>query len=47
MVQYNAALITTGALKGTYEDKMYQELRLESLANRRWDRNVYFFTKLS
>ena len=35
MVQYNAALIITGAFKGTSRDKIYQELGLESLANRR------------
>ena len=36
MVQHNAALITTGAIKGTCCDKMYQELGLESLADRRY-----------
>ena len=34
-VQYNAALITTAAIKGTCRDKIYQELGLESLADRR------------
>ena len=32
MVQYNAALIITGAFKETSRDKIYQELGLESLA---------------
>ena len=36
LVQYNAALIITGAIKGTCRDKMYQEVGLESLADRRW-----------
>ena len=44
MVQYNAALIITGALKGTLRYKIYQELGLESLADRRWTRKL-FFTK--
>ena len=45
MVQYNAALIITGAFKGTSRDKIYQELGLESLADRRWTRKLIFFTK--
>ena len=45
MVQYNAALIITGALKGTLGDKIYQELGLESLADRRWTRKLFFFSK--
>ena len=34
MVQYNAALIITGATKKTCRDKIYQELGLESLVER-------------
>ena len=30
-VQYKAALAITGAIQGTSREKMYQELRLESL----------------
>ena len=45
MVQYNAALIITGAFKGSLHDKIYQELGLESLADRRWTRKLIFFTK--
>ena len=30
-VQYNAALATTRAIKGTSKEKLYQELGLESL----------------
>ena len=46
MVQYNAALIRTGAIKGTCHAKIYQELGLESLADRRWSRKLIFFRKI-
>ena len=42
MVQYNAALIISGALKGTSRDKIYQDLGLKSLADRRWTRKLFF-----
>ena len=45
-VRYNAALITTGAIKGTFCDKIYEELGLESLADRRWSRKLIFFHKI-
>ena len=45
MVQYNSDLAITGAFKGTSRDKIYQELGLESLADRRWTRKRIFFTK--
>ena len=35
-VQYKAALAITGAIQGTSREKIYQELGLESLKNRRW-----------
>ena len=44
--QCNAALIITGAIKGTCRDKIYQELGLESLADRRWSRKLIFFHKI-
>ena len=34
-VQYNAALAITGAIRGTSKKKLYQELGLESLKDRR------------
>ena len=34
-VQYSAALIITGAIKGTSREGLYQELALESLCDRR------------
>ena len=42
-VQYNAALSITGAV-GTSRERLYQELGLESLVDRRWfQRLVHFF----
>ena len=38
MVQYNAALVITDAIKGRSCDCIYRELGLESLAKRRWSR---------
>ena len=35
-IQYNAALAITGAIRGTLREKLYQELRLESLQQRHW-----------
>ena len=45
MVQYNVTLIITGAFKGTSRDNMYQEFGLESLADRRSTRKLFFCTK--
>ena len=42
MIRYNAALITTVAFKGTSRDKIYQKLVLESLADWRWTRKLFF-----
>ena len=42
VIQYNAALIITGAIKGTCRDKIYQELGLD----RRWSRKLIFFHKI-
>ena len=33
-VQYNAALAITGCFRGTYRDKLYQELGFESLTEK-------------
>ena len=46
LVQYNAALIITGAIKGTCRYTIYQELGLESLTDRRWSRKLIFFNKI-
>ena len=46
MVQYNAALVITGAFKGTSRDRIYKELGLESLTERRWSSKIFFFHKI-
>ena len=38
LVQYDAALVITGAIGGSSRVKLYQELGLESLKSRRWYR---------
>ena len=35
-VQFNASLVTTGYFRGTSRDKLFSELALESLADRRF-----------
>ena len=47
MVEYKAALVITGAIKGTSHDRLYQELGLESLADRRWFCRLFFFHKIT
>ena len=42
-VQYNACLVITGAFKGTSRERLYQELGLESLKDRRWHRKMCVF----
>ena len=43
-VQYNAALAITGAIRGSSRERLYEELGLESLGERRWyHKLVYFF----
>ena len=44
--QYNAALAITGAIKGTYKERIYRELAFESLADRRWFRRMCTFWKI-
>ena len=46
MAQYNAALVITGAFKGTSRDRIYRELGLESLAEGRWSCKIFFFHKI-
>ena len=45
-LQYNAALAITGAIRGTPREKIYQELGLESLQQRRWYRKLCLFFKI-
>ena len=37
-IQYNAALAITGTIRGSPREKLYQELDLETLQQRRWYR---------
>ena len=40
LVRYNAALAITGAIKCSSHEKLYQELGLEYLYQRRWARRL-------
>ena len=44
--QYNAALATTGTIIGTAKEKLYQELGLETMKERRWFRRLCCFYKV-
>ena len=46
LIQYNAALAITGALKETSHTKLYKELWLDSLNFRRWFRRLCTFFKV-
>ena len=45
-VQYNAALAITGAIRGTSRERLYEELGLEHLSDRRWYRKLCMFWKI-
>ena len=45
-VQYNASLVITDCFRGTSWDKLYSELGLESLADRRFYRRLIAFYKI-
>ena len=45
-LQYNAALAITGAIRGSSKEKLYQELGLESLKDRRWIRKLCYLYKI-
>ena len=45
-IQYNACLAITGCIRGTSQEKLYSELGLESLADRRYSRRMIFFYKI-
>ena len=40
-VQYNACLVITGAFIGTSRERLYQELELEALKDRRLHRKLF------
>ena len=46
-VQYNAALAITSTIRGSSREKLYQELGLESLHDRRWYRKLCFYYKIA
>ena len=46
-IQYNAALAITGAIRRSSREKLYQELGLESLKQRRWFRKLCYFFKIT
>ena len=39
-------LLFTGAIRGTSKEKLYQELKLESLGKGRWYRKLCYFYKI-
>ena len=45
-VQYKAALASTDAIHDTSCDKIYQQLRLESLKSRRWYKRLSSMFKI-
>ena len=44
-IQYNAAIAITGAIRGTSKEKLFEELGLESLQQRRWYRKLCYFIR--
>ena len=46
-ILYVAALAITGAIRGSSREKLYQELGLESLKQRRWFRKLCYFFKIT
>ena len=42
-IQYKACVSITGAIQGTYRERLYWELGLESLSDRCWFRKLAFF----
>ena len=46
MIQYWAALVIIGAMKGISRDCLYQNIGLESLADRRRSSKIFFSIKL-
>ena len=45
-MHYRACLAITGAIQGTSKEKIYDELGLHSLINRRWHGKLIFFYKI-
>ena len=47
MVKWKTALLITGAIKETSRDRLYQELGLEPLTERRWSNKLFLFHKIT
>ena len=45
-IRYNAAILITGAIRGSSKEKLYQEKGLESLKDRRWSRRLCYLHKV-
>ena len=45
-IQYNAAIAITGTIRDISKEKLFEELRLESLQHRRWYRKLYCFYEI-
>ena len=45
-IQYQVALIITGAWKGSNRNKLYEELGWESLSDRRWSHRLFQIFKI-
>ena len=45
-IQYNAAVAITGTIRDISKEKLFEELRLESLQHRRWYRKLYRFYEI-
>ena len=45
-IQYNACISIPGALKGTSKERLYEELGLESLQDRRWYSRLSYLYKI-
>ena len=45
-IQYNAPLAITGAIRGTFKEKLYQQLGFESLQSRRQFQKLSLFYKI-
>ena len=42
-IEYNAAIVIAGTIRGTSSEKLFQELGLETLKSKRWFRKLYLF----
>ena len=45
-IQHNACLVITGAIRGTSKENLYENIDLESLQVRLWNRKLGMFYKI-